>query len=410
MDILEKKTGGSQTILRQRNIVLVLRTINDYGPASKKEIVRLTGLSFAKVNSLIISLSKSGIIRENGKEESIGGRRSSLFELNPDFKYVVGCQLSHTEIQTVICTLKGKVVSSDIKEYEKSAGKEVVIESVLASIENIMNTSGIPRNKFLGVGVAIAGLINPKDGTALPFPHLVKWGNVSFKTIIMEKFKLPCYVHNVANAAALAELKFGVGKGKSNLLYLNVGSGLGMGIVLNGKLYEGISGSAGEFGHITVDEHGPLCECGNVGCLEAIASTTAIVKNAKHLLNQGVNSILSDLVNNDYEKINFQHICQAAEQGDKLAFNLIDKMGENLGEGIVTLINLMNPETIILGGRIVRVQKLIINPITNIIQKRALEIPRREVEIVFSEMDGVAGAIGAIIPVLEKLLDNPLQK
>lgn len=397
-----------QTLLRRRNFNVVIEKIHSDGPITQREIVNQTGISFAKVNKITTVLNKIGLTFENGKEESNGGRRSSLFEVNPNFRYTIGCQLSHTRIQTIIGNLKGKILFENVKPYEKSIGKEAVINLLLDSIEDLINKSKIDKEKYLGIGVAIAGLFNPNDGTALPFPHLVKWGSVAFKEIIAAKFNLPCYVNNVANAAALAELNYGLGKGKDSILYLNIGSGLGMGIIFNGKLYEGVSGSAGEFGHISVDDHGPLCECGNLGCLEAIASTQAIVNQAKTLLKQGVSSNLLTMINDDLTKLDFDLICRAANESDKLAYNLIDKMGQNLGEGIVTIINLFNPARIILGGKIGSASNLISNSIMAIVQKRALELPRRNTEIVFSQMGSYTGALGSTIPIIEKFFSEQI--
>lgn len=403
----ESKVKG-QTLLRERNVSVVVDKIYSEGPITNREIVNNTYISFAKVNTITSVLNKIGLIVEGGKEESIGGRRSTLYNINSNFRYTVGCQLSHTRIHCIIGNLKGKIILEEVRPYNKEDGKEAVLNSLIELIDQLIKKSGIPINKILGIGLSIAGLYNPNDGTALPFPHLVKWGNVAFKEILAEKFELPSYILNVANAAALAELNFGLGKNKNSILYLNVGTGLGMGIILNGKLYEGVSGSAGEFGHISVDDHGPLCECGNLGCLEAIASTHAIVKQAKTLLQEGVSSSLLNLVDHDISKIDFDLICHAANESDKLAYNLIDKMGQNLGEGIVTLINLFNPERIIMGGKIGRAKNIVSTSITNIIQKRALEIPRRNTEIVFSKMETNSGTIGSTVPIIEDFFKNQI--
>lgn len=408
MNTKKQSAVKGQTLLRERNVSVVLNKIYSEGPITNREIVNTTYISFAKVNSITSMLFKIGLIVENGKEESVGGRRSTLYILNPNFRYTLGCQLSHTRIHCMIGNLKGEIILEEVKAYNKDDGKEAVIKLLIELIEMVISKSQIPINRFLGIGLSIAGLYNPNDGTALPFPHLVKWGNVAFKEILADKFKLPSYILNVANAAALAELNFGLGKNKNSILYLNVGTGLGMGIILNGKLYEGVSGSAGEFGHISVDDHGPLCECGNLGCLEAIASTQAIVKQAKTLLQEGVGSSLLKLVDHDINKIDFDLICLAANESDKLAYNLIDKMGQNLGEGIVTLINLFNPERIILGGKIGCAKNIVFSSITNIIQKRALEIPRRNTEIVFSKMETNSGTIGATVPIIEEFFNSQI--
>ncbi|MGD8780821.1 MAG: ROK family protein [Ignavibacteria bacterium] len=401
----QSKVKG-QTLLRQRNVTVVIDKIISDGPITNREIVNSTGISFAKVNNITTMLNKIGLTIDNGKEESSGGRRSTLFDINPNFKYTIGCQLSHTRINTIIGNLKGEIILDESRPFNKEDGKEAVLKILIEMIDQIIKKSEIPLEKFLGIGLSIAGLFNPNDNTAIPFPHLVKWGNVAFKEILAEKFKLPSYILNVANAAALAELNFGLGRGKESVLYINVGTGLGLGIILNGKLYEGVSGSAGEFGHISVDDHGPLCECGNLGCLEAIASTQAIVKQAKALLQQGVGSSILSMVDYDVNKIDFDLISQAANESDKLAFNLIDKMGQNIGEGIVTLINLFNPERIIIGGKIGCAANIVNNSITNIVQKRALEIPRRHTEIVFSKMGDYTGTIGATVPIIEEFFKN----
>ncbi|MBU1098055.1 MAG: ROK family protein [Bacteroidetes bacterium] len=408
MKASKNSTVKGQTLLRQRNVSVVIDKINSEGPITNREIENTTGISFAKVNTITTMLNKIGLTIESGKEESNGGRRSSLFQLNPNYMYTIGCQLSHTRIHVIIGNLKGQILFESYKPFNKSDGKDSVMKLLVDTIKNLMKTSGIPREKYLGIGVSIAGLFNPKDEMTLPFPHLVKWGNVAIKDIIENKFALHCYLNNVANAAALAELNYGAGQGKDSILYLNIGTGLGMGIVLNGKLYEGVSGTAGEFGHISIDDHGPLCECGNLGCLEAVASTKAVVNQAKTLLKQGVSSVLLTMTNDDPDKLDFELICQAANESDKLAYNLIDKMGQNLGEGIVTLINLFNPSRIILGGKIISANNLINNSIFNIVQKRALEIPRRNTEIVFSEMGSRSGTIGATVPIIEKFFQDQI--
>ena len=401
----QSKVKG-QTLLRQRNVSVVIGKIYSDGPITNREIVNSTGISFAKVNTITSMLNKMGLIIEDGKEESIGGRRSTLYDINTNFRYSIGCQLSHTRIHTIIGNLKGEIILDEVRPYNKEDGKESVLKILIVLIDQIIKKSEIPLDKFLGIGLSIAGLYNPNDGSATPFPHLVKWGSVAFKEILAEKFKLPSYILNVANAAALAEQNFGLGRGKNSILYLNIGTGLGMGIILNGKLYEGVSGSAGEFGHISVDDLGPLCECGNLGCLEAIASTQAIVKQAKALLQEGVNSSLLSMADHDINKLDFDLICQAANASDKLAYNLIDKMGQNIGEGIVTLINLFNPERIIIGGEIVGAKNIVATSILNIVQKRALEIPRRHTEIVFSQMDSHPGTIGSTVPIIEEFFKN----
>ncbi len=400
-------SNGGQSYFRDRNILLVANNLYTKGPITKKSIVEETGLSFAKVNSIILSLSGEGIAVEDGKEDSNGGRPSAIYKINENYGYIVGCELSHTRIHTIISNLNGEVITGRENIYDKSAGKDSIIKQIIKSIRDSINDSKIDINKFLGVGFAIAGLVNPAEGTGKPFPHLVDWGDIYFQKIIKNEFNLDSYVENIANSAALAEFNFGIGRESPNILFLDVGTGVGMGIILKGELYEGSTGSAGEFGHITVDENGPLCECGNVGCIEAIASTNAVIKRAKSFLEKGVISHLNDEISGDLSNLNFEMICKAADNGDKLSYNLLDDMGKSLGEGIVTLINLFNPERIILGDQLNRNCPVVLDSISNIVQKRALEVPRRKAEIVYSQLEKNAAAIGATIPFIKKFFSTP---
>ena len=406
IDATRENNSGGQSLFRARNISLVINTINRHEPITKRELVKLTGLSFAKINSIILKLNEESLTLESGKEESGGGRPSALYQINPNYKLIIGVELSHTRVNTIIGNLKGEILYKDSKSFDKSSGKDFVVNTLLESIRRTIDNLSISKQKLLGIGVAIAGLVNPKEGTTRPFPYLVDWGDLSIKNLIEKEFNVESYVENVANVAALAEFNFGNGKGKKNVLYLNIGSGLGMGIILNGALYEGATGTAGEFGHITVDENGPICECGNVGCIEALASTKAVIRRAKTLLEQGVISGLNELAEGDIEKINFEMICRAVNDGDKLSFNLLDEMGRNLGEGIVTLINLFNPETIILGGKVDKSCGVIMDSIMNVVQKHALEIPRRATEILFSKLGDNSIVIGATIPLIENFFSN----
>lgn len=399
--IIIESNGGSQTTLRKENIARVVKAIKKHGLITKKETTIETGLSFAKVNSIVTMLNSIGLITETGKVESNGGRPSALYQINPEYSYVLGCELSHKNVSTIVMDLKGKIIDKHSAEFDIDAGKDSLIAKILSSIQSQIDNLGFPKDKLIGIGIAVAGLVNPQNGLSTPFPHLVDWGDIALKDIVEKEFGLYCHVENVANAAALAQLNYGIVNKADNILALNVGSGLGLGIILDGRLYRGTTGTAGEFGHITVDENGPLCMCGNVGCLETMASTSAVVNQAKEMLGKQVASSLTLLAEGKDKSLNFKMICEAAFNGDKLSFNLLDEMGRNLGEGIVTLINLLNPSIIIIGGEVCWAKNLILQPIENMIQKRALEIPRKVSKIAFSTLGGNAGIIGATVPVLE---------
>jgi predicted NBD/HSP70 family sugar kinase len=225
---------------------------------------------------------------------------------------------------------------------------------------------------------------------------------------VEREFQLKVSIQNNSAAAALGELWYGLGRGKKNFLFINVRDGIGMGIVLNGELYRGTTGTAGEFGHITVDDRGPVCTCGNVGCLETLTSVPALVQSAKNLIADGVTSAINDMSNGDNDSVTFQMLVDASKQGDKLAYKLFTDAGRYLGEGVVSLVNLLNPELIIIGGDFVQTGQLVLESIKDVLIRQALELPRKAVEVVFSELGENASALGSAVPIIQEFVASPV--
>src|SRR6185437_6632339 len=223
---------------------------------------------------------------------------------------------------------------------------------------------------------------------------MAEWKNVPLRRLFQEEFKIPCLLEDTVRTAATAEKYFGLGKDLNDFLYIDVGMGIGAGIFIDGKLYRGAGGSAGEFGHITVDENGPLCSCGNNGCLETVASCAAIIQGVRTAMEQGIDSKIRDLSGGDMDKVSIEIIAQAAAENDSLAFRVLQKAASYIAIGLADLVNLLNPRVMIFGGALFRaVPQLLEDPLRRIIKQRSLEKSANEVQLKISPLSGEAGAL-----------------
>lgn len=396
------------TFPRRHNASTIFSNIFHNGPITQREISRTAGLSFATVTSIVSGLERKGIVKRSVESSTNGGRPAALYKCNSTYRYVMGIEARKDELLFIVSDLEGDVLNQKRIPFDKKIGKDGFLDLLIRGAnEQISNFKGRVA-KFLGVGVGAAGLVNPNDGSVAILSHLSNWGSIPLKEVLEEKLGLKVFVHNLAAAAVLGESWYGLGRGRANFLYLSVTDGVGGGIVINGQLYTGTSGTAGEFGHITVDDHGPICTCGNVGCLETFISIPNIIESARKSLDDGVSSAIKEIAGGDLNAIAFSTLVEAAKREDKLAYKLFTDVGRYLGEGVVSLVNLLNPEMIVIGGDLVQAGNLILDPVNDVLKRQALEVARKSVEIVFSELGGSASALGSVVPLIEEFVASPL--
>jgi predicted NBD/HSP70 family sugar kinase len=224
--------------------------------------------------------------------------------------------------------------------------------------------------------MAHSGIVDSNSGMVLSYPRpgqMTEWKNVPLQQMLEQEFAVPCILEDSVRAIALAERCFGVGQNLDDFVYIDVGMGIGAGIFLNGSLYQGSSGGAGEFGHMTVEENGPLCCCGNNGCLEIMASCAAIIHAARSAIERGVDSKIRELVARDLERISIEIIADAAEKNDSLAFRVLHDAVSHIGVALADLVNLLNPGVVVFGGPLFRAAPYLLEPLRRIIRQRALE-------------------------------------
>lgn len=316
--------------------------------------------------------------------------------------YIVGIDLGGTKIASALLDTDLTIVKNDTVRTEGDAGPEGVVEQMAQAVHRL--TDNVGREAVLGVGVASAGLIEPGTGDVLYSPNL-NWRDVPLRSMLRDRLGVEVYVDNDVNMAALGELHFGAGRGARHMICVFVGTGIGAGIIIDGHLYEGANGFAGEVGHTTIAWDGPPCPSGNPGCWESYASGTAMARRAKEALESGERSILRDLVGGDLAQVRVETIAEADAQGDALARRILEETGEYLGAGLSNLVNTLNPELIVMGGGVIRGVPRLLDLAEASMRRRSLTDAAAAVRMATARFGREAGVIGA--GVLVKLAGKP---
>ena len=310
---------------------------------------------------------------------------------------VLAIDLGGTKILSAIISSSGKVITTDRRLSLADKGPESVLNRIFTSVDSLLSQNNIGLSQLHSISIAAAGIIDSNQGVITLSPNLPGWQDIPLRDIIKEKYKVDTFLLNDASAAALGEHQFGAGKGVNSLIYLTVSTGIGGGLIIDGKLYLGACGSAGEIGHMTIDVNGPKCSCGNTGCLEALASGTAMAREAIRRIKQGENSSLTVIVGGKIEDITAEKISIAAQGGDSLALEVISEAVTYLGVGLANLVNIFNPEMIIIGGGVAKMGDLLFEPAGQAVRERAFQLPAQAVRIVPARLGDNVGVLGAAV-------------
>ncbi len=314
---------------------------------------------------------------------------------------VLAVDLGGTKIITAIVSGDGQVLARERSLTLANEGLPPVINRLLLAIAHLLDSRNMKPSGLDSISIAAAGGIDIVKGLVTSSPNLPGWHDVPLREIVGNKYHVDTFLLNDASAAALGEHRFGAGRGVKNLVLLTVGTGIGGGIIIDGKLYNGSSGSAGEIGHMTIDVNGPRDTCGNTGCLEALVSGPVMERQAKERINQGERSSLVEMVGK-IEDITAEDIGAAARAGDPLSLDIIGGAATYLGVGMVNLVNIFNPELIIVGGGAAKLGDLLLEPARKVVQERAFRISSQAVRIVTAELGNEAGILGAAVFALEQ--------
>lgn len=310
-------------------------------------------------------------------------------------RLIIGVDIGGTKLNSILADADGNIKARDLRDTRARQGPEAVIERIIESIRQVMS-----GNTVEGIGIGAAGACDTVNGVVTSSPNLPRWEDIPLRDIIQREFDCPVRLHNDATLAALGEHRFGGGVGIDNMVYVGVGTGIGGGIIIDGQLYSGISGSAGELGHMTIDVNGPPCPCGNSGCWETLASGNAIAREAVKRMQAGEQSAILDFADGKLDRVSGRAIFAAAQQGDRLAQQVIERTGYYLGIGLVNLVNIFNPQLILIGGGLSRMGESLTGPAIKVVKQRAFELPASVVRIEVARLGVDAEALGAVALVL----------
>jgi predicted NBD/HSP70 family sugar kinase len=376
----------------------ILRLIQAAPSISRIELAERSGLSTAAISGIVNALIQRNLLVEEPSPASAIGRRRIGLSLRSDLGYVVGIDLGTFNLRVVVTDLNGTPFASRQEKTEMWLGRTDVLNRCFAMVKETVAMAGIRMDEVRGMGVAFSGVIDVEHGVILSYPRpgqMEQWKNIPLKALFEEEFAVPCLLEDSVRAIATFEKTQGSGREFNDFVYVDVGMGVGSAIFINGQIYRGFNGSAGEFGHMTVDEDGPLCCCGSSGCLEAVASCATIIESVKVALRKGVTSKIIEMAQGDSENITVENIAGAAEDNDSLAYRALHEAAAHIGAACADLVNLLNPQAIVFGGALFRAApKLVVDEIRRAIRRRALEKPANEVKLVVSPAESDAGAKG----------------
>lgn len=380
-------------LMRELNEQSVLGLLRQEGPISRAELARRSNLSRSTVSSIIAALLASDLVRETGIGSSQGGRRPIMIEFNYQAAFAIGIELGNTTLVLLLTDLAATVVRRVVAPFNIGDGPERCLAQVVAHVERLLAEAGIARQRIIGVGVGVPGPLAFASGQPIAPPVMPGWHGVPLRQRLEQALGMRVFVDNDANLGALAEHRWGAAQGWANAAYLYIGSvGIGCGLILDGRLYRGDTGSAGEIGHLMVEEDGPACRCGAAGCLEAVAGLPALVRRAQAigLPCQQLGDMLA-----------------LAHGGNPKARALLDSAGEYLGIAVASILNMINPGIVVIGGGMAAAGELVLRPVRSTLRRRGLAAAAEQVVLVPGTLGDDVVAIGAVSIVVQHAFSEP---
>jgi predicted NBD/HSP70 family sugar kinase len=381
--------SGSLTSLRELNRGRVIESLRELGVASRAEIARSTGLSPATVSTLVGQLVEAGLVVDAPQRlsrRSQGGRPPALITLDPAAGVAIGIDFGKRHLAVAVSDLSHEILAERWRTMHEDYDARAGMDGAVKLVDEALARSGTEPDRVLGVGLGLPGPIHRSTGTVGSSAILPGWTDVRIAEVMSERLALPVHVDNDANLGALAELHWGAGQGASTLVYLKMATGIGAGLVIGGRLFHGAGGTAGEIGHTTVDEAGPICRCGNRGCLEMFAAAPA----------------LAELLRTTRGDVTGDRVVELALEGDPGCRRAIADAGSYTGHAVANLCNLFNPERIVVGGSLGAAGEVLLGPLREAVRRRVIPSAVGDVEIVPGVLGDRAELLGAVALVLKE--------
>lgn len=384
------KTMVNHDLMKNSNTLTVFECIRDNGPISKKDIQKLTNLSWGSISNNTNTLMKRNLITDIKISDDSIGRNPCVYDVNPEENLLIGLDVNIIGITGIIVDLKSRTkfkIYELIKNLEQTSviqqAKEVIYR-LIAMVDD--------KSKIKGIGVAFPGHVDAEKGVSLFLHQFAGYKTINIKQLLETEFKIQVMIDHDPNCMALTEMLLGKAKNINNMIFIRLSLGIGMSIVIDRKIYRGFTGAAGELGHTIMDPNGYKCSCGNYGCLETCSSTDAILKMAREGLSLGLCTILKALLISNHE-LNLDTIIKAYNLGDDYIKNIIQKASGYMGIAITNMVNVFDPQLIVIGGEMAAYEDEIISKIRETVNQKVWK--HSNVEIVASEFSNDAAAIGA---------------
>jgi glucokinase-like ROK family protein len=400
--MLKNQTADQESI-RKVNTSLVLNALRLHAPISRAELAVITKLNRSTISNIVNILIEDGLVLEMNTMESKIGRPGIALALRPEGGAVIGVEIGVGFISVILTDFVANILWREWVECSPAKPQLEIISDAEKLIDQAISFAEEKYLRLLGIGLGVPGLVNVQKGELLFAPNL-GWRNVPLRLMWNQRFHLPLYVENEANLGALGEYYFGVGRDVDNFIFLSSGVGLGGGVIIDGKLFKGGRGFAGEIGHIQRDPQGEPCGCGRQGCWETQVGPRAVLQRVKRSIEADPGHTLTKYVNGDLTNLTFNQVVDCALQGDQLCRSALEEVGKNLGTGIADLANIFNPQMVVIGGAFSYAREIILPVLENTISIETLTAVKEELRVVFSEHGTDACVLGAIAVVLDDIL------
>ena len=374
---------------------------------SRTDIAEELGLSRAGVSIIINDLIDNGIILETYSRSTPSGRPPVVLELNPKCGLVAAVDMGASHLSVALGDFSARILKETEKPFRIADGPELCLKEVNLTLQTIVESQGVEIKDLAAVGISVPGPVVTDAGMVMAPPIMPGWDRFPIRETLETLWGVPVTINNDADLGALGEWAYGAGRGEKNLAFIKVGSGIGAGLIINQQIFVGSTGSAGEIGHLTIDKNGPLCTCGNYGCLEAFASGRAIENQAQKLVESGKRTLLADP---KLKNITVRDVVDAARRGDLEAQEIISRAGTFIGIAIAGLINMFNPSVVIIGGGVAEVGDLLTAPIRKMAKERSLRASEYAVKITTAMLGRRSTLIGAMVQATGVAIHNMVQR
>ncbi|MBN2045315.1 MAG: ROK family transcriptional regulator [Anaerolineales bacterium] len=384
--------------------LLAVERIRKHGAMSRTSLAKLLEISQASVTAIAGNLLEEGVLAEIGHGRSVGGRRPLILDINPGLGYVAGIDIGATSVDLALADFRGEILSRDSYQADVRVPPEVLLEKINQTIIKMLKVEGARPEHLLGLGMGVPGPVQYPEGLLIQPPLMPIWEGFSIKSYIKNQFPkvVPC-IDNDVNIMAIGEAKVGGGIGMDNFMYVKIGTGIGCGVIMHGEIYRGSDGCAGDIGHICIDYNGPVCHCGNTGCLEYMAAGPAIAAMAMQAAESGESEHLIKRMQENGGSLSSIDVGELAAAGDRASIRIINESGKMIGGVLAGLVNFYNPQAIFIGGGVSKIGHQFLSAIRQYTLRRATALSTRSLRIDYSPLGDDAGVYGAIWLVLEHI-------